>query len=63
MINAVSRLFKTKKLAVLLFVFCVCCQAKDKTPDVSKLVNSIVNWGDALSSPGVKAEMRLVKTG
>jgi hypothetical protein len=61
--NAVSRLFKTRKLAVLILVFCLCCQAKDKTPDVSKLVSLIVNWGDKLSSPGVKTEMRLIKTG
>lgn len=63
MTSAVSRLFKMRQLAVLAFVFFLCCQAKDKTPDVGGLVSSIVNWGDALNSEGATAELWPVHKG
>src|SRR5579862_1431444 len=63
MASAVSRLFKMRKLAVLALVFCLCCQAKDKTPDVGGLVNSIINWGDTLNSKGATAELWPVHKG
>jgi hypothetical protein len=63
MSTAVGRLFNRRKLAVMVFVFCLCCQAKDKTPDVGALVNGIINWGDALNSEGATADLRPVHKG
>ena len=48
-----------KFIATALFL-CLCCQAKDKKPDVSSIVNSLVNWGDALNTAGATAELRPV---
>ena len=54
--------FPTKTILIMMMFFVgLCCRAKDKkekNPDVSKVVNSILNWGESLSTPGAKVEMR-----
>jgi hypothetical protein len=65
-INAIGRLFKTRKLAVLALLFCLCCQAKDKnkTADTNELVSGIISWGDpVLNSKGATVELRPVRKG
>ena len=66
MTNAIGRLFKTRKLAILVLVFCLCCQAKDKnkTADMNELVSGIINWGnEALNSKGTTIEIQPVRKG
>lgn len=49
---------RRQKLIVAGLFLCLCCQAKDKKPDASRLVNLLVNWGDNLNTTGAAAELR-----
>ena len=47
-----------RKLAIFILLLGLICYAKDEKSDVKILVNLIVNWGEKISTPGAKAELR-----
>jgi len=47
-----------RTLAICILLLWLICQATDEKPNVQKLVNPIVNWGEKINTPGAKAELR-----
>jgi hypothetical protein len=58
MLERILQMPIARKLAISILLFGLICHAKDEKSDVEKLVNPIVNWGEKISTPGAKAELR-----